>query len=88
MKVRYEKSFLRDLKKVPDQNTLDKVYDVIKNIKSSASLHQVKNIKKLHGHPNAFRIRLGDYRLGLFYENDTIIFVRLLNRKDIYNKFP
>jgi mRNA-degrading endonuclease RelE of RelBE toxin-antitoxin system len=76
------------LKKVSDQNTLDKVYDVIENIKSSNSLHQVKNIKKLQGYPNAFRIRLGDFRLGLFCENDTVIFVRLLSRKDMYNKFP
>ena len=35
-----------------------------------------------------FRIRIGDFRIGLRLENDTLIFVRCLNRKDIYRYFP
>ena len=88
MKVLYEKSFFRDLKKVNDRNTLDKIYNIIENIKSSDTIQKVPNIKRLKGHPFAFRIRIGDYRLGFFYENDTVIFVRFLNRKEIYSKFP
>ncbi|MBP1468695.1 type II toxin-antitoxin system RelE/ParE family toxin [Candidatus Chloroploca sp. M-50] len=35
-----------------------------------------------------YRIRIGDYRLGLFVEDDTITVVRFLHRRDIYRYFP
>jgi mRNA interferase RelE/StbE len=35
-----------------------------------------------------YRIRLGDYRVGLKIENNTVCFVRFLHRKDIYRYFP
>ncbi|NPA92437.1 MAG: type II toxin-antitoxin system RelE/ParE family toxin, partial [Chloroflexi bacterium] len=35
-----------------------------------------------------YRIRLGDYRLGLEIEGDTVVFVRFLHRRDIYRYFP
>ena len=45
-------------------------------------------VEKLKGGGNYFRLRVGDYRVGLSLEDDTLIFVRLLNRKDIYKYFP
>lgn len=35
-----------------------------------------------------YRIRVGDYRLGLALEGDTVILVRFLHRKEIYRYFP
>ena len=35
-----------------------------------------------------YRIRLGDYRIGIEIQKDTIIFTRFLHRKDIYKFFP
>jgi len=32
-------------------------------------------------------IRIGDYWIGLFFEEGLIIFAYLAHRKDIYNKF-
>ncbi len=47
-----------------DQNFANLNYEeFIKNIKSSDSIHTLTNIRKLKGHPAAFRIRIGDYRL-------------------------
>ncbi|HEY4721787.1 MAG TPA: type II toxin-antitoxin system RelE/ParE family toxin [Anaerolineae bacterium] len=46
------------------------------------------NIKKLQGGTNYYRIRVGDYRVGLVVESDTVTFVRFLHRKDIYRYFP
>ncbi|MGH2412635.1 MAG: type II toxin-antitoxin system RelE family toxin, partial [Microcystaceae cyanobacterium] len=36
----------------------------------------------------AYRIRLGDYRIGLFIEGKTVTFARVLHRKEIYRYFP
>lgn len=88
MKTLYEKSFLKDIEKVKDKKILDRLSETIDSIKSATALRDLKNIKKLSGHSDAFRIKMGDYRIGFFFENETVIFSRFLNRKDIYNYFP
>lgn len=35
-----------------------------------------------------FRSRIGDFRMGAKLEGDTLVFIRFLNRKDIYRYFP
>jgi mRNA-degrading endonuclease RelE of RelBE toxin-antitoxin system len=37
---------------------------------------------------NAYRIRIGDYRLGIIFDGETLIFERVLHRKGIYRYFP
>jgi len=88
MIILYEKSFVKDIKKIRDQRVSDNLAKVIEEIKKSDNLSRIEDIKKLKGHPSAFRIKIGDYRLGFFFENDHVILVRFLNRKDIYKFFP
>jgi len=40
------------------------------------------------GHPTAYRIRIQNYRVGIFQEGETVEFARILPRKDIYKYFP
>ena len=47
-------------------------------------IHNIRNLKKLKAQGNHYRIRIGDYRLGLIVENNTISFVRCLHRSDVY----
>lgn len=49
---------------------------------------EIKNIKKMEKGDNYYRIRIGDFRLGLKIDQKEAIFIRLLNRKDIYKFFP
>lgn len=44
-------------------------------------------LQKLSGTPNYYRIRVGDYRIGPALEDDMVVFVRCLHRKDIYRYF-
>ena len=62
--------------------------ELIEKIESVQNLSQIPNTKKLKGHKSAYRIRLGDYRVGLFLEGSKVIFARILHRKDIYKLFP
>ena len=57
-------------------------------MESVDSIDDLPNVKKLKGHKSACRIRVGDYRLGFFYENATISIARFVHRKDIYKIFP
>lgn len=88
MTVVYLKRFLNDIKKIKDPKVKRRILDIIQNLKDSENLDSLKGVKKLHGHFFAYRIRIGDYRLGFFKENETIILVRFLKRADIYKLFP
>ena len=48
----------------------------------------IPNLKKLKGFEDAYRIRISDYRIGLFIIDNTTVFARFLHRKDIYKFFP
>lgn len=89
MKIRFEKSFERDLRKIKDKSILLKIRDIIEALENAKEIGEIKgNLKKLKSGKNQWRIKVGDYRIGLEIEKDTIIFVRILHRKDIYKYFP
>ena len=43
---------------------------------------------KMEGAKNRYRIRVGDYRIGFYLEDEVIVLSRALNRKEIYRHFP
>lgn len=88
MKVDFRESFVKDLKAVKVKGLLKKIQEFIETIEKADWFAEVPNLKKLKGGGNYFRMRIGDYRVGLALENDRIVFVRILNRKDIYRQFP
>ena len=88
MKVLYEKAFLKDIQKLSDHKVSDRLTQVLEEIKETNDLSLLGNIKKLKGHPSAFRIRVSDYRLGFFLENDHVILTHFLYRRNIYKVFP
>ena len=88
MKVEFLKKFSDDLDDVRIKSVKQALIRVIEQLEKSDSLINIPNIKKLKGHRSAYRVRVGDYRLGFFYENSTILLARFLNRKDIYKLFP
>ncbi len=88
MKVAFKESFAKDLKAVKDRGLLKRVAEIIEAVEKADSLAELQNLKKLKGGGNYFRLRLGDYRVGVALDDDTVIFVRFLNRKDIYKYFP
>lgn len=88
MKVAFRESFLKDLRNIKNAKLLAKICKAIENVEDSDAPHQIRNFKKLKGSQSYFRIRIGEYRVGLKMESDTLIFVRFLSRKEIYRFFP
>lgn len=88
MKVEFRKSFEKDLSKLKDQNLLERIKAVIEEVESAESLLSVSNVKKLEANGNYYRIRVGDYRIGLTNEENMLTFVRVLHRKEMYRYFP
>jgi mRNA interferase RelE/StbE len=88
VKVDFRESFIKDLKGLKDKSLFQRVKEIIETVEQADSLAETPNLKKLRGGGNYFRLRVGDYRLGIALKEDTVIFIRLLNRKDIYKYFP
>ena len=88
MKTIYLESFERDIRKLKEIKIKSELLELIDYIKESGSLTEIKNLKKIKGEKKFYRIRVGDYRLGIKIENETVTFIRFLHRKDIYRYFP
>lgn len=88
MNVRFRESFIRDLGGVRDKAILERVEKLLLTVEGSHTLSDLPNLKKLRGGSNFYRIRLGDYRLGLTSQGENVTFVRFLHRREIYRFFP
>lgn len=88
MKIKFESKFEKDLRNIKDKKLLSKIKEVILECKAVQTLNEVKNIKKMQGYQTFYRLKIGDYRIGIEIINDELIFVRFLHRKDIYRFFP
>jgi mRNA interferase RelE/StbE len=89
MIVEFDKSFEKSLYKVHDQKVLGQLKKIVLQIEKSPSLINFPRLKKLSGYSDYYRIRIGDYRIGIELINENIVrFIIIANRKDIYRMFP
>ena len=87
MKIAFRKSFSRDLSKIEDRSLLGRVKQIIDSVEAAEDLQQISNVKRITGSSNLYRIRVGDYRMGIAVQEGTIEFVRCLHRREIYRYF-
>ncbi len=57
-------------------------------MESAHSITDIPKLKNLQGTANYFRLRIGDYRIGIFVSNNVVTISRFLHRKEIYRYFP
>lgn len=89
MNVLFDKSFLKSLDKISDNSVKSKISAIIINVEEANNLSEIKQLKKLKGFRYYYRIKLGDYRIGIeIQENNTVTFILISHRKEIYRKFP
>lgn len=89
MKVEYLPRFLKDLKTLKSTPNYAAIKTLVfEEIPRCANLGEIQNLKKLKASDSAYRLRVDDYRIGFFFEEETVIFARVLHRKDIYRSFP
>jgi mRNA interferase RelE/StbE len=88
MKVIFLKEFSKDLDGISLKSVKLSLKRVIERMETADTLGNIQNTKKLQGHKTAYRTRIGDYRLGFFFKEETIFLARFVHRKDIYKLFP
>ena len=87
-KVDYTKTFLKELASLPKdvQNRAEIVFRQL----PSTNPFEVGYVERLRGHRGKYKIRIGNYRIGLTIDqkNRVITCQRIAHRRDIYRIFP
>jgi mRNA interferase RelE/StbE len=88
VKIQFRASFAKDIRGIKNKELLNPFKERILQVEKAQTSKDIANLKKLKGGVNYYRVRVGEYRIGLIIEDDTVTFVRCLNRKEIYRFFP
>ena len=88
MKTEFLSHFYKSIDKLKSTDVKNDVVNTIMNVEQARDTSEIKSIKKLSGNKFSYRIRIGDYRIGVFIENETVEFAVVAHRKDIYKIFP
>ena len=87
--VEYTKRFLKELAALP-VDIQSRIEPIIFQEIGSENPFELGYLEKLKGYSDKYKIRVGDYRIGitLDQETKTLICQRVAHRKDIYRIFP
>ena len=88
MNTAFRESFDTDLAAIMDPSLLRRIRKVIEHVETARNFQQIPNLKPLEAKGKYYRIRVGDYRIGLVFERGAVTFVRCLHRREIYRYFP
>lgn len=79
MKVRFKASFGKDLQALKDKALLERIKTLIANVEAAQSLAEVSSLKKLRGGGAYYRVRIGDYRVGLATEEEVVVIAKVFH---------
>ena len=90
MKIFFKPSFSGDFKKLPlnikeeIRHTCFEIFPYLKDLRDFKEYE----IKPMKGFRHYYRMKIKEYRLGFKRDNNSVIFMRVKYRKDIYKFFP
>lgn len=87
MQYQFSNTFYKQLQKTQNKTVIAAVKNAVINIDRAKNISEIKNIKALKGYSHYYRIRIGDYRIGLEIKNTNATFLFFGHRKDIYKKY-
>jgi len=89
MNIEFSKSFDKQTSRITDKILLKRVGSIINKVVECKSLNEIPNLKPIGGHPGFYRIRFGDYRIGISLEQEVVWF-HFFGKRDesTYKKFP
>jgi mRNA interferase RelE/StbE len=88
MNIEFQSGFEKDLTQTCDKKLAKIILDCIHLFEEANQLNELSNLKKMTGHPTAWRYRKGKYRIGFYFENNTVTFAAFAPRDKIYRRFP
>ena len=89
MNFETSKKFDKSVYKIRDATIKKRLKATIIKVEKAGSLNEIHNIKPITGHPGYYRIKFGDYRIGISLENDVVWFLYFGKRNEAtYKRFP
>ena len=88
MQIEFLSHFDKDVDNINLKSVRLQIVKFIEQVESAETLLDIRNLKKLKGFKSAYRVRIGDYRVGFFLEGQKVQLARIVHRKDIYKVFP
>ena len=88
MIINFEDTFDKDINNIKETKILYRIEQASFNVRDALTMHDIRKLKKLKGYKFFYRIRVGDYRIGVTIIGDTVTFLKCLPRKDFYKHFP
>lgn len=89
VEVQYRKLFIKDLKELKGQSIYEQVFNLAFTILPKINtLRDVSDVKVMKGYPNRYRIRIGNYRVGIELHDKVVEVMRVLHRREFYRYFP
>ncbi len=87
--ITYAESFLKDLKLLKSTPYYKRIKNLcFEELQGYSKVAEIKNLKKIEGHQKFYRLRIGNYRIGVYINGNLVEVLRVLHRKDIYKYFP
>lgn len=83
-KIEFTKSAVKEYQSLPI-NTQKRILEALELLTVNPT-SELLHIKKMHGHDNLFRIRIGDYRVlyELRYQVLVILVIKIGHRREVY----
>lgn len=88
MLIKFHTSFDKDLDKILQPHVKQAIQKMMERAELAKNLNEIPNCKRLTAYKNAYRILIGDFRIGLFLDDNVIRFARVAPKRDIYRIFP
>lgn len=89
MKVVANPRFNRDLRRIREPFIASRLNRKIEELEAAASIRDVSEVRRLNApRGRHYRIRIGEYRLGVTLEGDTVVLAGIGHRRDFYRRFP
>ena len=87
--VEYTKRFLKELAALPVE-VQERVEPIVFQELESENPFELGYLKKMKGYSDKYKIRVGDYRIGITIDKstNTLICERIAHRREIYRVFP
>ena len=81
-------AFNRDLRRIRNSDLQRRIVRKIQELEAADSISEVAGVRPMTGSERHYRIRIGDYRLGLEVVGDVAVLLRFGHRREFYRHFP
>lgn len=88
--IAYKPTFLKEMARLPAEMRARVETFAFETMPKATNPYAVPGVGKLKGYQDYYKVRFGDYRVGLrLHKKAKVVeFCRVLHRRDLYRYFP